>query len=309
MKRFLFTFLMLLLSVTLFAKTLVTINDNIEIDSGEVDAIFQNLLLSQGFSPSIFDENDPQVVKLKRSILDNLVSRELLYMEASKNPPKDLNKQVDEQLNQIKGNFKSEEEFQNYLSKMNTSENEVKNNLSKNIILENYIKSISDKITVSDKEIKEYYNKNKDEFKQEEQVRASHIIISSKNGEKVAQEKINKIYSEIKDGLSFEEAAKKYSEDGSASTGGDLGFFRRGMMVKEFEDVAFNTKKGEISKPFKTEFGYHILKVTDKKEEKQLSLEEAKETIKSNLIAEKTDEKINQIIEKHRKNANIDYTN
>jgi parvulin-like peptidyl-prolyl isomerase len=300
---------MLLLSVTLFAKTLVTINDNIEIDSGEVDAIFQNLLLSQGFSPSIFDENDPQVVKLKRSILDNLVSRELLYMEASKNPPKDLNKQVDEQLNQIKGNFKSEEEFQNYLSKMNTSENEVKNNLSKNIILENYIKSISDKITVSDKEIKEYYNKNKDEFKQEEQVRASHIIISSKNGEKVAQEKINKIYSEIKDGLSFEEAAKKYSEDGSASTGGDLGFFRRGMMVKEFEDVAFNTKKGEISKPFKTEFGYHILKVTDKKEEKQLSLEEAKETIKSNLIAEKTDEKINQIIEKHRKNANIDYTN
>lgn len=309
MKRFLFTFLMLLLSVTLFAKTLVTINDNIEIDSGEVDAIFQNLLLSQGFSPSIFDENDPQVVKLKRSILDNLVSRELLYMEASKNPPKDLNKQVDEQLNQIKGNFKSEEEFQNYLSKMNTSENEVKNNLSKNIILENYIKSISDKITVSDKEIKEYYNKNKDEFKQEEQVRASHIIISSKNGEKVAQEKINKIYSEIKDGLSFEEAAKKYSEDGSASTGGDLGFFRRGMMVKEFEDVAFNTKKGEISKPFKTEFGYHILIVTDKKEEKQLSLEEAKESIKNNLIAEKTDEKLNQIIEKHRKSANIDYTN
>lgn len=309
MKRFLFTFLMLLLSVTLFAKTLVTINDNIEIDSGEVDAIFQNLLLSQGFSPSIFNENDPQVVKLKKSILDNLVSRELLYMEASKNPPKDLNKQVDEQLNQIKGNFKSEEDFQNYLSKMNTSENEVKNNLSKNIILENYVKSISDEITVSDKEIKEYYNKNKDEFKQEEQVRASHIIISSKNGEKVAQEKINKIYSEIKDGLSFEEAAKKYSEDGSANTGGDLGFFRRGMMVKEFEDVAFNTKKGEISKPFKTEFGYHILMVTDKKEEKQLSLEEAKETIKSNLIAEKTDEKINQIIEKHRKSANIDYKN
>jgi len=309
MKRFLFTFLMLLLSVTLFAKTLVTINDNIEIDSGEVDAIFQNLLLSQGFSPSIFDENDPQVVKLKKSILDNLVSRELLYMEASKNPPKDLNKQVDEQLNQIKGNFKSEEDFQNYLSKMNTSEKEVKNNLSKNIILENYVTSISDKITVSDKEIKEYYNKNKDEFKQEEQVRASHIIISSKNGEKVAQEKINKIYSEIKDGLSFEEAAKKYSEDGSANTGGDLGFFRRGMMVKEFEDVAFNTKKGEISKPFKTEFGYHILMVTDKKEEKQLSLEEAKETIKNNLIAEKTDEKINQIIEKHRKSANINYTN
>jgi parvulin-like peptidyl-prolyl isomerase len=300
---------MLLLSVTLFAKTLVTINDNIEIDSGEVDAIFQNLLLSQGFSPSIFNENDPQVVKLKKSILDNLVSRELLYMEASKNPPKDLNKQVDEQLNQIKGNFKSEEEFQNYLSKMNTSEKEVKNNLSKNIILENYVTSISDKITVSDKEIKEYYNKNKDEFKQEEQVRASHIIISSKNGEKVAQEKINKIYSEIKEGLSFEEAAKKYSEDGSANTGGDLGFFRRGMMVKEFEDVAFNTKKGEISKPFKTEFGYHILMVTDKKEEKQLSLEEAKETIKNNLIAEKTDEKINQIIEKHRKSANINYTN
>lgn len=309
MKRFLFTFLMLLLSVTLFAKTLVTINDNIEIDSGEVDAIFQNLLLSQGFSPSIFDENDPQVIKLKKSILDNLVSRELLYMEASKNPPKDLNKQVDEQLNQIKGNFKSEEEFQNYLSKMNTSEKEVKNNLSKNIILENYIKSISDKITVSNKEIKEYYNKNKDEFKQEEQVRASHIIISSKNGEKVAQEKINKIYNEIKNGLSFEEAAKKYSEDGSANTGGDLGFFRRGIMVKEFEDVAFNTKKGEISKPFKTEFGYHILMVTDKKEEKQLSLKEAKETIKNNLIAEKTDEKINQIIEKHRKSANINYTN
>ena len=308
MKRFLFTFLMLLFSVTLFARTLATINDNIEIDSGEVDAAFQNLLISQGFSPSMFDENDPQIVQFKKSILDNLVNRELLYIEASKNPPKDLNKQVDEKLNQIKTNFKSEEDFQNYLSKMNTSEKEVRNNLSKNIILENYVKSIADKITISDKEIKEYYNKNKDEFKQKEQVRASHIIILSKNGEKMAEEKINKIYNEIINGLSFEEAAKKYSEDGSANVGGDLGFFERGKMVKEFEDVAFNTKVGEISKPFKTEFGYHVLMVTDKKEEKQLSLNEAKENIRNNLVAEKVDEKINKIIEKSKNSAKIKYS-
>ncbi len=90
------------------------------------------------------------------------------------------------------------------------------------------------------------------------QVRASHILVPT-------EDKANWIYKEIKNGKSFEKLAKEYSDCPSKANGGDLGYFGKGQMVGEFEKVAFSLKEGEISKPVKTQFGYHIIKVTGRK--------------------------------------------
>ncbi len=90
------------------------------------------------------------------------------------------------------------------------------------------------------------------------QIRASHILVSS-------EREANRILEELKKGKGFSEMARRYSACPSGKSGGDLGFFGKGQMVKEFEDAAFSLKEGELSKPVKTDFGYHIIKVTARK--------------------------------------------
>ncbi len=129
-----------------------------------------------------------------------------------------------------------------------------------------------------------YYNRHISDFKQEEELHARHILV--KDG---SEHSIEDIAKEIASGaISFEEAAKKYSEDPSnAPKGGDLGFFKKGMMVPEFEAVAFAMKTpNEISKPVKTQFGNHLIQFIEKKEATGKSLEEAKESIAPKAWAE-----------------------
>ena len=126
-----------------------------------------------------------------------------------------------------------------------------------------------------------YFEENKDSLGQAEQVEASHILVE----DKATAEKVLK---KLKNGGDFAELAKEYSTDeGSAANGGSLGYFGKGEMVAEFEDVAFKLEVGKISEPVKTEYGYHIIKVTNKKEAKEATLKDSKEQIKETLLTEK----------------------
>ena len=118
---------------------------------------------------------------------------------------------------------------------------------------------IEEKSQVSGGDAKKYFNQNKDLFKKNDQVEGSHILVKD-------EETINKIYKQLVAGESFAKLAKENSIDPSGANGGQLGWFEKGRMVKPFEDAAFATKKGEFSKPFQTQFGWHIVKVTDKKD-------------------------------------------
>ncbi len=138
-------------------------------------------------------------------------------------------------------------------------------------------------ITVDDAEVVQYYDENQEQFKAPESVKASHILVDD-------EIKANKIYKEIKEGLSFEEAAKENSKCPSKDNGGDLGFFERGKMVPEFEEKSFSMNAGEVSKPVKTQFGYHIIKVVDKKEDSIYTIDEVKPQLTRQLTAQKQDE-------------------
>ena len=126
-------------------------------------------------------------------------------------------------------------------------------------------------VTVEDDSLAEYYSAHSSDFEQKNAVRASFVTLQkvpSKRDEENIREEIHRVRVEIEKGGDFEELAKEYSEDpGTARKGGDLGFFGRGQMVKAFEDTAFALSSGALSQPFRTQFGWHILKIEDKRGE------------------------------------------
>lgn len=150
----------------------------------------------------------------------------------------------------------------------------------KEILTQIAISKVVSEATVSDKEVEDYYNANKDMFKNPEMVSAKHILVES---EEKAQEVLNK----IKEGMTFEDAAKEFSSCPSNAQGGDLGRFGKGQMVPEFEEAAFNLEIGKVSEPVKTQFGYHLIKVSEKSESAVKSFDEVKISIKNNILQER----------------------
>ncbi|WP_066174245.1 peptidylprolyl isomerase [Bacillus marinisedimentorum] len=139
-------------------------------------------------------------------------------------------------------------------------------------------KAMEASVDISEEEMKDYYEKMKT------QVKASHILVEDENT-------ANEVYEKIQGGAKFEELAKEYSQDPSAQNGGDLGYFGPGDMVPEFESKAYSLEVGEVSEPVKSQFGYHVIKVTDKKpaEEEVKPYEEMKDEIKATLAQQKAD--------------------
>ncbi|MCG8533392.1 MAG: SurA N-terminal domain-containing protein [Desulfovibrionales bacterium] len=157
-------------------------------------------------------------------------------------------------------------------------------------------------VAVDDAEAEAYYADNKDAYRQDEQATASHILIKlDENADeaavKAATTRINKVLKLARSGKDFAKLAKKYSEGPSASTGGALGTFGRGQMVKPFEDAVFSMDAGDISKPVRTRFGLHIIKVAKREEARTLPFAEAKGQIVSKLAEDKAADKITAMLD------------
>ncbi|MNI41163.1 Foldase protein PrsA 1 precursor [compost metagenome] len=145
-------------------------------------------------------------------------------------------------------------------------------------------KLVEPKVKVTEDEISKYYEENKASFNQEEEVRASHILVKTKA-------EADAIVKQLAGGADFAALAKEKSADtGSKEKGGDLNFFKKGDMVAEFSNAAFKLKVGETSGPVKTDYGYHVIKVTDRKEAHNYTLAEKKEEITKTLKAKKVSE-------------------
>jgi len=155
---------------------------------------------------------------------------------------------------------------------------------------------------VSDEEIQAYYDAHKADMVQEEQVKARHILVrvNASDSDKVKEEakaKIENVLKRAQKGDDFAELAKKFSEGPSAPNGGDLGWFGRGAMVPEFETAAFATPKGQVSGLVRTQFGWHIIKIEDKKEAETKSLADAKDEIRQTLAEEKASMKVTEMLD------------
>ena len=183
--------------------------------------------------------------------------------------------------------------------KMDEEEEFVKElDLVRDNMLKNYaMHKILDQAEVSDDELKSYYEENKETLFSPVTYTASHILVEE-------EKKANDILDEIKNGLEFEEAAKKYSIDPSGKNGGSLGTFPKGVMVKEFQEGLDSIDEGEISDVIKSQFGYHIIKL-DNKQEHQASFDEMKEQVKNTYQMIKRQENYLKVVNELAKKAEV----
>lgn len=166
-------------------------------------------------------------------------------------------------------NYEEDKEYQEELEK-------VTENFTKQYAIAKLLKAA----TVEEDEAVKFYDEHKSMYKVNETVRASHILVDS-------EEKAKAVMGEIEGGKSFEEAAQEHSSCPSSAKGGDLGSFDQGKMVPEFEEAVFSMNVDEVRGPVQTQFGYHIIKVTDKKPAGEKTYDEVKEQIKGQLVAMK----------------------
>ena len=255
---------------------------------------------------------DVQMAQMKSEVLESLIDRELLFQESKKKGIQVKSDAVSDQLQKIQQRYPNKEEFKKLLSNMGLTESDVQAQIERGMAIQELLdKEVTGKIKVSDEETKAFYDKNPQLFQQPEQIKASHILIKVQadapaDQKAEARKKIEDVQQKVKKGEDFATLAKTYSEGPSGPKGGDLGYFRRGQMVKPFEEAAFSLKPDETSEIVETQFGYHLIKVNDKKPAKKMTYAEVKDRLNEHLKKQKTDSEANAYIETLRKDAKIE---
>lgn len=212
------------------------------------------------------------VKKNGKEVLDSLITKKIVELEAEKQKINVSEEEIQNEVDKMIEQYGGKEVFRQTLESYGYSEDDIKSDIKINLSIKKLLES---EITITEEEMKNYFEKNN------EQVKVRHILVDSK-------EKAEEVKEKLASGNDFAELAKEYSIDkGTKNQGGELEFFARGIMVKEFEDVAFSTEVGKISDPIKTIYGYHIIKVEEKKVAKEANYEESKDKIKDILFKEK----------------------
>ncbi|MFA7402735.1 MAG: peptidylprolyl isomerase [Pelobacteraceae bacterium] len=253
-----------------------------------------------------------QQAALDKQAVEQLVSAELLYQAAAKLELKDLDKQIDAKLAQGKARFKDEQEFKKAIKDLEMDEKDLREYTRRDLLISRFVETtFVSKTVVPETEIRAFYDKNPEKFKREETVKASHILIgtdakASAEDKKKAREKAEKLRKEVAGGADFAALAKGNSTCPSSQQGGDLGFFGKGQMVPAFEKAAFALKPGEISDVVETPFGYHIIKLTERKPAVTADYKDVKAKIEEYLKGLKVNESIQNYLVDVKKTAKIE---
>lgn len=231
-----------------------------------------------------------------KQLLDRLIDQKLIEQAAKEKGVTATEEQVRERLDEMKHQFGGEASFQTYLAQFGITEEMLERDIRNQLLVEGIL---GPEMEISEKEMKEYFENNQDYLGEPEQVKARHILVET-------EEQANEVLAKLERGESFEALAEQYSTDeASKANGGDLGYFGRGEMVAEFEEVAFSLKPGETSRPVKTQFGYHIIRVEDHKEAKPAVYEEKKDEIETTLRQQKINEEMATWLNELREKADV----
>ncbi|WP_319559922.1 peptidylprolyl isomerase [Marispirochaeta sp.] len=239
-----------------------------------------------------------QKAELQQAVLTQMVERRLLLHEAEQSGIELDQEEFEAEFASIKTQFPNDEAFAAALSQRGYTEEMFKAEMAEIMQLQAFLEQeISSKITINEDDLKAFYKENPEYFAQNESVNASHILIQVDEDADEAEEaeaygRMEDIASRVAAGEDFAELAKEYSEGPSAPRGGDLGSFQRGSMVQAFEDTAFALEPGGVSDIIRTEFGFHIIKVTDRNAGGTLEFEDARDAIETFLRQEKEQEAV-----------------
>jgi len=260
-------------------------------------------------------KDDPQYQATVQQILPQLVSVEIAKAYAQEHDITVSDQEVDQELAKLKEqvgdqarasgqDVSNQEAYEQALKQNNITEDQLREDIRENLPVQKVQERVAGDAEPSDEEIQKYYEQNKEaQFTTPAQRCVRHILFT-----KDQKEKAEDVTQQLGSGGDFAKLAKEYSQDpGSAENGGDLGCLGKGETVPEFEQAAFEAEQGEIVGPVQTEFGYHILQVTDVKPEQTRPLEEVEPQIRSQLATEEQTEAFNRWIEEQKKERNVKY--
>ncbi|MTI46484.1 peptidylprolyl isomerase [Sporosalibacterium faouarense] len=218
----------------------------------------------------------------KEKVLEGLVQEAILVQEAKEQGIEVTDEEVNTEIENLKEANGGEENFNKSLENSGITIDYLKDALRKEMIISQYQEKYMGDLEVSDAEAEEQFNANKDNYIQ---AKVRHILV---NTEEEAQD----IISQLNDGSDFAELAKENSIDpGSASQGGMYDYFTKGTMVPEFEEVAFSLEPGKVSEPVKTDYGYHIIKVEDRRE----TFDDLKESVVDDIKYQRFSENVEKL--------------
>jgi peptidyl-prolyl cis-trans isomerase C len=278
-----------------------------DVKKADFDRIIQTMEARAG-QPIPADRRD----EILRGAIDQLVVYTLLSQESKSRGIKIEEAEIDAQIGKLKSQFPTQEAFDKALKDrgftMESLRKDARVDLSVTRLMDAEVAALPGP---SDLEAKEFYDKNPDKFKQDESVRASHILIrvdekADAAARKKARADIDAVLKQAKGGADFAKLAQQHSQDGSAAQGGDLNYFNKGAMVPAFDKVAFELKPGQISDVVTTQFGYHIIKVVDHKPGRTIPFEESSAQIKQFLTEEKKKKHSDAFIEGLKKKSKIE---
>lgn len=303
MKKIVLVGLTVLTAINMVAcgnKTVAKIND-VNISKEEYKKT-EGFLYATGY----IEKDEKNTDKINNDILSFIIDNEVAYQDAQKENIKVKDSDVNEKFEQVKETLKLNTIYKEKLEEAGVTEDFLKGQIKKDLTVAKYKENFIKDIKINDKEIEAYYNNNKDQFNVEE-VKASQILVStldegnkevSKEEKEKMKEKAQSILDKVNNNENFANLAKKYSDDkNSGKDGGDLGYFAKSDKNIEFTKEVFKLDTNQVSNLIETPYGYHIVKVTDKKTVTK-SLDESKDYIKAKIINEEYTKHIDSLYEK-----------
>ncbi len=272
----------------------------------DFDRLVKNMELGNGPIPA--DQRD----RVLRDALDQLVTYTMLKQETKARNLTVSDGEVEERVKQMRSQFPDPKAFETALAQRGMTVDRLRADARADIVIGKLLDAqVANLPGPSDAQAREFYDKNPDKFKQAESVRASHILIlADQNADaaakKQARAKADALLKRARGGADFARLARENSQDGSAQQGGDLNYFPRGQMVPAFEEVAFALKPGQISDVVTTQFGYHIIKVTDRKPASTIAFEQVTDRIKQYLTDQGKQEHVKTFIDGLKGKAKIE---
>ena len=261
-----------------------------------------------------------------KDLIEKEVVRELVHQHGEKKNLEVDSDLIEKEIKALREPYASDEEFENALSARNITLQDLKNSMEVDIHARQLLnEQIKGKIDISDKDVKKYYEGNKQKFHRPESFRTRHILAAlfppdalrrqsisklQKNREyfaRIAEEKIDDIIKELKEGADFEELAKKKSDDEySRDNGGDLNFMYKGVFDPAYDEAVSKLKPGETSGKVTTRFGFHVIQLIEKHPPEQAPFDEMENSIQKFLFMEEAKKLAEVYIEGMRKQAKIE---
>ena len=278
-----------------------------KIDDKEIQKEFEKLRpqYDQAVRSESPEEHLGQLYEWSR---ENIIERVLLRQEALNEPEQIPADEIEKKFQElIEQNGGKEKLFEQIDSQYDDKEKRVKQDIELDLRLERLIKKIADKVPEpSEQDVREYYKQNSERFMNPEMIRVSHILKQPTSESDVGkmQEQMQQILAQLREKANFAELAQQHSD--CPDNGGDLGYFSRGQMVQEFEDVVFNLEPGEISNIFQTDFGFHIAKLTDRRGPSPRTLAEVRDSIAEELKQERQQKALEAFVDEKKTQVTIE---